>query len=329
MVKNLKKYVRELEKVGENCRILDHLPLTFTLPVEYCLFEKKFNDYKQTGGSLWIMKPIGRFGGAGISLVTKKSQVKEWMKDRGRYCSTKDQHVISKYISNPFLIGGRKFDLRLYCLVTSYKPLKAYIYKQGFARFSAYKYSIDTKQLDDMRIHLTNTTFQKMAPAYNDSHGLKWAYSNLLQYLEHTRGKEAVDKMIEETEYIITHTLKSVSTVIYNDRHCFELYGYDIMIDSNLKPWLIEVNASPSLSATTAADRILKSTLINDTFRIVIRKEFPDIPFNDYKHLIAEKNLGDFRVLVNEDPAPPPGGIHTVQNAPRPPSKLRTRGPIS
>mmetsp|Transcript_3786 Transcript_3786/g.14369 ORF Transcript_3786/g.14369 Transcript_3786/m.14369 type:complete len:328 (+) Transcript_3786:681-1664(+) len=325
MVKNLKKYTREMEKLGENVKVLDYLPLTFTLPVEYCLFEKKFNDAKQTGGSMWIMKPIARYGGAGISIVTKKSQVKDWMKERGRYCSTRDQHVISKYISNPFLIGGRKFDLRMYCLVTNYKPVKAYIYKHGFARFSAYKYTNDSRQLDDMRIHLTNTTLQKMAPAYNDTHGLKWSYQNLLQYLEHTRGKEAVDKMIEEIDYICIHTLKAVSAVIYNDKHCFEMYGYDIMLDSNLKPWLIEVNASPSLATTTAADRVLKSCLMNDTFKIVLRKEFPDVPFYDYKVNISDRGLGDYRVLVNEDThtvGTPHGGTSTS----RPPSKLRSRG---
>eukprot|EP01051_Picozoa_sp_SAG22_P018099 SAG22_NODE_2952_length_2081_cov_1.009082_4_plen_38_part_01 len=36
------------------------------------------------------------------------------------------------------------------------------------------------------------------------------------------------------------------------------MYGYDILIDGDYKPWLIEVNASPSLSASTAADRVLK-----------------------------------------------------------------------
>ena len=48
------------------------------------------------------------------------------------------------------------------------------------------------------------------------------------------------------------------------------MYGYDILIEENLKPWLIEVNASPSLSTTTESDRILKMNLIKNVFNIVV-----------------------------------------------------------
>lgn len=54
------------------------------------------------------------------------------------------------------------------------------------------------------------------------------------------------------------------------DRHCFECYGYDIIIDENLKPWLVEVNASPSLTSTTVNDRILKYKLIDNILSVVL-----------------------------------------------------------
>ena len=57
--------------------------------------------------------------------------------------------------------------------------------------------------------------------------------------------------------------------MIVTDKRCFELYGFDIMIDSVLKQWLIEVNGSPSMTANTPIDRNLKLGLLDDTLTIV------------------------------------------------------------
>lgn len=89
-------------------------------------------------------------------------------------------------------------------------------------------------------------------------------------YLEGTRGKEVTDKLFGAITWLIVHSLKAVSSVMASDRHCFECYGYDIIIDNALKPWLVEVNASPSLTSTTANDRILKYKLIDNILNIVL-----------------------------------------------------------
>ena len=69
--------------------------------------------------------------------------------------------VTSRYISDPLLIGGKKFDLRLYVLVLNYRPLKVYIFKKGFARFTTINYTNDFSEMDNELVHLTNVAIQK------------------------------------------------------------------------------------------------------------------------------------------------------------------------
>ena len=50
---------------------------------------------------------------------------------------------------------------------------------------------------------------------------------------------------------------------------CFEIYGFDILIDSNLKPWLIEVNCTPSFSSSSPFDKEIKSMLLSDSLHLI------------------------------------------------------------
>lgn len=309
MVKNIKRYRKELDKENsplterdENGRFvhLDFIPQTYMLPADYNLFVEEFRKNPNT---TWIMKPCGKARGIGIFLVNKLSQLKKWSRDSKTSNfvppTSKDTYVISKYIDNPLLIGGKKFDLRLYVLVTSFRPLKCYMFKLGFCRFCTVKYNANVSELDNMFVHLTNVSIQKTGDDYNAVHGGKWTVQNLRLYLESTRGKEVTDKLFDEIDWQIVHSLKAVAGVISNDRHCMECYGYDIIIDDNLKPWLIEVNASPSLTSTTSSDRIMKYKLMNDVLNIVIPPgETPDVRWNK---VVAKENLGNFYVLYDED----------------------------
>jgi tubulin polyglutamylase TTLL1 len=88
-----------------------------------------------------------------------------------------------------------------------------------------------------------------------------------------------------------------VQPLLLSDKHCFECYGYDIIIDDNLKPWLIEVNASPSMSATTANDKAMKHAVINDVINLVVPPEFPDSRGAGGRR---EEELGGFRLIVDD-----------------------------
>lgn len=67
-------------------------------------------------------------------MISKKTNIKK-----------KKDYVISEYIANPHLINGLKYDLRLYVLVSSFDPLRVYIFPHGLARFATEKYTTNTK----------------------------------------------------------------------------------------------------------------------------------------------------------------------------------------
>lgn len=106
------------------------------------------------------MKPANLSRGRGIHLI-----------DDLREVNIDELSVISKYVSNPLLINGHKFDLRIYVLVTSYEPLKIYVFKEGLARFATETYS-NVIDKNNNFVHLTNYSINKKNDnfVYNDDH---------------------------------------------------------------------------------------------------------------------------------------------------------------
>ena len=231
----------------------------------------------------WIMKPTGKAQGKGIFLINSLQQTKRWANASvanahdGVCTKGEEAYVVSRYVDDPLLIGGYKFDLRLYVVVTRFRPLRAFVSRLGFARFCAAKYvspRSESGDLGDHYAHLTNVAVQKKNAQYNKEHGGKWSLENLRLFLESARGAEAVSKLWRELDAVILKSLRAVQNVMHNDAHCFELYGYDMLIDASLKPWLIEVNASPSLSATTEDDRDAKLAVIRDALAAAVPESF-------------------------------------------------------
>ena len=74
----------------------------------------------------------------------------------GNLKTTKETTIVQRYITDPMLINGLKFDLRIYVLLSSVDPVRLYIYEDGLVRFATEKFSLDEEHLKDKFRHLTN-----------------------------------------------------------------------------------------------------------------------------------------------------------------------------
>lgn len=92
------------------------------------------------------MKPTSKCQGRGIFIFSKISDISKW-KTASRD-SFVESYVCQRYILNPMLFGGRKFDMRIYALCLSYNPLTVYLFRGGFARFAHDRY--DNSDLDNL-----------------------------------------------------------------------------------------------------------------------------------------------------------------------------------
>jgi len=296
LVKNLKRTRKALEREQrwEEAAGYDFFPTTFSLPADYSLFVEEF----KASGGVWIAKPIGRAQGRGIFLFDRLAQVADWSRryragaagGRGLEGERVESYVVQRYVERPYLLGGKKFDLRIYSLVTSFSPLRAYLYRGGFARFSAQRFSMARRDISDNLIHLTNVAVQregarqmeegrgagegtgtggKGSPGGPGGGALKWDVRSLRLHLCMRHGAAAAAQLFSDIEEVVVRSLLSAQSSVIHDRRCFELYGFDIILDEELKPWLLEVNASPSLSADSHEDYLLKFGMLDDVFDVL------------------------------------------------------------
>lgn len=243
------------------------VPQTFVLPSEYQEFCSSFAKDKGP----WIIKPVASSRGRGIYLVSNPNQI-----------PLDENILVSRYINNPLLIDDFKFDVRLYVLVTSYDPLAIYLYEEGLARFATVKYDRAVKNIKNQFMHLTNYSVNKKSSDYVscddpevEDYGNKWSMSAMLRYLKQ-EGRDTTLLMSQVEDLIIKAVLSAelqIATAckmfVPHRTNCFELYGFDVLIDTNLRPWLLEVNLSPSLACDAPLDLKIKASVISDMFSLV------------------------------------------------------------
>lgn len=269
-------------------------PETWIVPQEF----QSLKAYIATNNPILIVKPPNLSQGKGIFLT-------RWLQDIPDNC------VVQRYIENPFLIDGYKFDLRIYALITGFDPLRVYIHEDGLVRLATSPYCKPTDlNMNNVFMHLTNYAINKLSPSFvvsrkiDDFSGHKRSFKTFLQKLEEDGNNSK--KLLKRIDDIILKTLCTVQPFLShqyrscqpNDSYsaiCFQILGFDIFLDSRLHPHLLEVNHTPSFSTDSALDFQIKKSVIKDCLNMVgARAECSKIFEQDKSNFLNEKVYKSF-----------------------------------
>lgn len=267
-------------------------PEGFVLPEDFLELQDRFHSDKN---AQWIVKPSNSSQGKGIFLLDSLNGVK-----------SNESYVVSKYIADPLLLNRLKFDLRIYVLVSCYDPLRIYVYDEGLARFACETYTSSGKAnkcsyLTNYSINKKNDKFIQNSDYKEDNVGHKWSLSALLRELEKENiDTDAIlgqiyDMIIKTIIAIEPEVVLMVRKLAIGRNNCFDLLGFDVIIDSNLKPWLLEVNLSPSLATDSPLDLFIKGNLVADTLNLV------GLKYYDRKKDCMSKIKARIRAKQNRD----------------------------
>ena len=281
------------EAYGEDAWEL--MPRTFSLPSEanYMMDWMKERAKKATpevkvGDEMWMLKTAQHLG-MGLKLVPLKSAFREMInqfqrseeaKKAGQLQARRVRPYVSaqQYIRNPLLIDGRKFGLRVWVVIVSNEPscFSFYLHRNGLVLFSNEKYedledgyaSSDVGQVPSFAV--TNYAMNR--------DGQVWAMSQLETHLDSERFGQMEKQMrkILGLAFAASRTHLGAAARKYGHKcSCFELFGVDILIDSSLKPWILEINSTPSLEVSHKdpdTERMIyeqKNGMMEDLFRLI------------------------------------------------------------
>ena len=256
-------------------RLYSFTPLSFILPREKAKWyeaarrereeerreaeeDEEDEEEERDGQQLWIVKPSLSSQGRNISLVT----------DPTTHIVSSQPAVCQRYIGRPHLIDGHKYDLRIYVLVTSCRPLRAYLCRQGLCRFSSAVYTpLDPSNL---LAHLTNSSLNKRSSlSATAAFPHKWT---LTRYLSHTHTTPAaLHRFWHRLTHLVLLTLLPLVADVGNTggSGAFELFGFDVLVDDRRRLWLLEVNKSPAIAVSGEEDRLVKGAMLNDLLDVL------------------------------------------------------------
>lgn len=299
LVLNIKSYLCPIENLRQRPFVKHHL-YNISFPFEDKLGSKTSLNIPlsySNNKSLWIIKAPNLNRGHCIKVVNSANEVKKCIKSfyegimKG-YSGDKESNsnfdieakniyrskvvLVQKYLEKPLLYHNRKFDIRIWVLLT--QEFHVYVFKEGHLKTCSIDYNIDS--LNKYR-HLTNYSLQKKSTCFSKyENGNEVSFEQFDIYLKQIRPNDSIDlkeDILKRIKNIIAMSFYSVKTKIncLDRKYCFELFGYDFILDNGLNPFLIEVNSNPGLEESSPLIKTLVPRMIDDALRLTVDKLFP------------------------------------------------------
>ncbi|XP_067620997.1 tubulin glycylase 3A [Eurosta solidaginis] len=262
--------------------------------------------------NFWIVKPANKCRGRGIQLMDNLKKILVLVNPS---IGSKSRYVVQKYIERPLTIHHTKFDIRQWFLITNVQPLVVWMYKESYLRFSSQEYSLTNHHES---VHLTNHAIQKK---YNNGRRDKrlpienmWDCYSFQAYLRQI-GKQDMwqERIYPGMKKAIVGTMLSSQENMDRRANTFELFGADFMICEDYYPWLIEINSSPDLGATTSVTARMCPQCLEDVIKVVIDRRMD-----------PKADMGKFELIYRQVVPPTPAymGLNLFVKGKQVPTKL-------
>lgn len=245
--KLMKSLRRCVDAFGEeHC---DNVPLAFELPGE----RRKMQDFALSHPQLsWILKPARGWSAKGVRMMKSLSDIPE----QGKW-------VAQRYVKDLMLVHGRKFDFRVWAIITSLMPLRVYLLRESFAKVAPEVYSSEASSFGNLCIHST-TPPKDCDYSLHSSGNLKLHMFQKAFFANITFGggseplkqeqawRRWNDEIWPSVETAVLKTLLMVWSrhKDWHDRHGdqvfrrFQWLHFDVIVDSDGHAWVEEVNCN-------------------------------------------------------------------------------------
>ncbi|KAM3833837.1 uncharacterized protein ttll10 [Diretmus argenteus] len=312
----------------------EFIPATFRMDMreEREAFFTQQEGLSKEQNPMWICKPTGLNQGRGIFLLKSREDVsslrlklqeeqEEGQASRRsgsrqpqdvqasrRSASRQPQaRIVQRYIQNPLLLKGRKFDVRSYLLIACTAPYMVF-FRHGYVRLTCDLYDPGTNNLS---AHLTNQYLQKKNPLYGLlKEDTVWSMERFNAYVnEMCRVAKGLPRdwvmgvFAKRMQQIMTQCFFAVKSKLERRLGLFDLIGCDFMIDEEFKVWLLEMNCNPALHTNCEVLKEVVPSAVVETLDLTLEI------FNKCRggqRILPLANQREFVLLYSDAPASVP-----------------------